>query len=81
MTKIIFKSKQLKDKMNVENVENLRVIHLNCFKMVYSRSVSLKSLIIEQKPDIAMLNELKLNDEETNNLLQINGFNLIRKKP
>jgi endonuclease/exonuclease/phosphatase family metal-dependent hydrolase len=55
-------------------MDNLKVIHWNCFALTSVRQVELVNFINFFKPDIISLQEIKLKEELSNLRLNINGF-------
>ena len=51
----------------------LKILHWNC-NSIKSKTEDLKLFVLENKPDIILLNEIKCNQAQANSLLSINGF-------
>ena len=53
---------------------DLYIIHWNCFALTLKRRLDLISFLVEHNPDVMCLNELKLNEAESNVDLQFTGY-------
>ena len=55
-------------------MNNLKIVHWNCFKLTQSRCFELVNFLNIFKPDIISLQELKLTEEEARLCLRIDGY-------
>ena len=57
----------------------LKIMHWNCFALTVQRNFELKHFLKRNKPDIFMIQELKLNNEQANLRLRYEGYSTYHK--
>ena len=57
----------------------LKIMHWNCFALTVTRNFELKHFLKRNKPDIFLIQELKLNNEQANLRLRYEGYSTYHK--
>ncbi len=67
--------------INIQNRKNhkLSIYHWNCFSLNLDRITELKMFLVEKRPDIICLNELKLNEAQCNLYMNFEQYITIHK--
>ena len=57
--------------------KDIYIIHWNCHSLTEKRRIELSSFLVENNPDVMCMNELKLNEAESNKYIQFAGYTSI----
>ncbi len=60
--------------VNTKMAHELRCVHWNCRRLTQTRLIELKSVIEEIQPDIVSVQEVKMNQEESNLYLRFENY-------
>ena len=61
------------------NLFELKIVQWNCFKMTQARLIEFKLFLEQFQPDIVSLQEVKMNQEQSNLFLRFDGYKVYYK--